>query len=98
MIAKICIIVIFIGVVVGVGILSRSHSKSVDGFILGGRNVGPWLSAFAFGTSYFSAVIFVGYAGQFGWKYGLAAFGLVSAMQCSVPCSHGGYWALVRAR
>lgn len=41
MIAKICIIVIFIGVVVGVGILSRSHSKSVDGFILGGRNVGP---------------------------------------------------------
>lgn len=74
MIAKICIIVIFIGVVVGVGILSRSHSKSVDGFILGGRNVGPWLSAFAFGTSYFSAVIFVGYAGQFGWKYGLAAF------------------------
>lgn len=74
MIAKICIIVIFIGVVVGVGIISRSHSKSVDGFILGGRNVGPWLSAFAFGTSYFSAVIFVGYAGQFGWKYGLAAF------------------------
>lgn len=74
MIAKICIIVIFVGVVVGIGIMSRSHSKSVDGFILGGRNVGPWLSAFAFGTSYFSAVIFVGYAGQFGWKYGLAAF------------------------
>ena len=74
MVAKICIILIFIGVVVGVGIYARQHTKNVDGFVLGGRNVGPWLSAFAFGTSYFSAVIFVGYAGQFGWKYGLAAF------------------------
>lgn len=74
MVIKVCIILIFIGVVVGVGIYARQHAKSVDGFILGGRNVGPWLSAFAFGTSYFSAVIFVGYAGQFGWKYGLAAF------------------------
>lgn len=54
MVAKICIIVIFIGVVVGVGIYARQHTKSVDGFVLGGRSVGPWLSAFAFGTSYFS--------------------------------------------
>jgi SSS family solute:Na+ symporter len=45
----------------------------VDGFVLGGRSVGPWLTAFAFGTSYFSAVVFVGYAGQFGWKYGLSS-------------------------
>ena len=73
MIEKICMVLIFVGVAVGVGIYCRKHTKSVDGFILGGRNVGPWLSAFAFGTSYFSAVIFVGYAGQFGWKYGLAA-------------------------
>ncbi|MBQ6522137.1 MAG: sodium/solute symporter, partial [Atopobiaceae bacterium] len=48
-------------------------AESVEGFVLGGRNVGPWLSAFAYGTSYFSAVIFVGYAGQFGWKYGMAS-------------------------
>lgn len=74
MVVKLCIILIFVGVVVGVGIFARQHSKNVEGFVLGGRNVGPWLSAFAFGTSYFSAVIFVGYAGQFGWKYGLAAF------------------------
>ncbi|MDR2597221.1 MAG: sodium:solute symporter, partial [Treponema sp.] len=42
-------------------------------FVLGGRAVGPWLTAFAYGTSYFSAVIFVGYAGQFGWRFGTAA-------------------------
>ncbi|MED9873802.1 MAG: sodium:solute symporter [Eggerthellaceae bacterium] len=74
MVIKIGIIVIFICVVIAIGIYARKHTKSVDGFVLGGRSVGPWLSAFAFGTSYFSAVIFIGYAGQFGWKYGLSAF------------------------
>ncbi len=81
MIAKICMVLIFVGVAVGVGIYCRRHTSSVDGFVLGGRNVGPWLSAFAYGTSYFSAVIFVGYAGQFGWKFGIAAawIGLANA-------------------
>mgnify|MGYP004524456891 FL=1 len=74
MIAKICLVVIFFGVAIGVGIYCRKYANGVDGFVLGGRNVGAWMSAFAFGTSYFSAVVFVGYAGQFGWKYGLAAF------------------------
>ena len=58
---------------IGVGIYCRKKATSVDGFVLGGRSVGPWLTAFAFGTSYFSAVIFVGYAGQFGWNFGLAS-------------------------
>lgn len=56
-----------------VGIYSRKQASSVDGFVLGGRAVGPWLTAFAYGTSYFSAVVFVGYAGQFGWKYGISS-------------------------
>ena len=73
MLAKILLLIVFIAIAVAVGIYCRRHASNVDGFILGGRNVGPWLSAFAFGTSYFSAVVFVGYAGQFGWKYGLAA-------------------------
>ncbi len=73
MIAKISLLIVFIAIAVGVGIYCRRNAANVDGFILGGRNVGPWLSAFAFGTSYFSAVIFVGYAGQFGWSYGISA-------------------------
>lgn len=73
MIEKILMVLIFVGVAIGVGIYCRRSTTSVDGFVLGGRNVGPWMSAFAFGTSYFSAVVFVGYAGQFGWKYGIAA-------------------------
>ncbi|MBO6167384.1 MAG: sodium:solute symporter [Kiritimatiellae bacterium] len=70
---KILLTLIFLTVMIGVGIYSRRHSGTVEGFVLGGRNVGPWLTAFAYGTSYFSAVVFIGYAGQFGWKYGLSA-------------------------
>ena len=70
---KILLVVVFIAVAVGVGVYCRKSTSTVDGFVLGGRNVGPWMSAFAYGTSYFSAVVFVGYAGQFGFKYGLAA-------------------------
>ena len=73
MIIKILLTLVFLAVAVGVGIYSRKQASSVDGFVLGGRAVGPWLTAFAYGTSYFSAVVFVGYAGQFGWKYGLSA-------------------------
>ena len=73
MFIKVLLTLAFLAVMVGVGIYSRRHSRSVDGFVLGGRNVGPWLTAFAYGTSYFSAVVFVGYAGQFGWRYGLSS-------------------------
>ena len=73
MFIKLVMLIVFFGVMIGVGLYSRRHATDVNGFVLGGRQVGPWLTAFAYGTSYFSAVIFVGYAGQFGWKYGIAS-------------------------
>ena len=73
MLIKIILTVVFLAVMVSVGLYQRKTAKSVEGFVLGGRSVGPWLTAFAYGTSYFSAVVFVGYAGQFGWKYGLSS-------------------------
>ncbi len=73
MVSKIALVLVFVAVAVGVGVYCRRSTKTVDGFLLGGRKVGPWMSAFAYGTSYFSAVVFVGYAGQFGFKYGIAA-------------------------
>ncbi len=73
MAVKIVLLAVFFGIMIGVGFYCRKHTTDVNGFVLGGRNVGPWLTAFAYGTSYFSAVIFVGYAGQFGWKYGVAS-------------------------
>ncbi len=70
---KILILLLYFAVLIGIGLYCRKHATDVNGFVLGGRSVGPWLTAFAYGTSYFSAVVFVGYAGQFGWKYGIAA-------------------------
>ncbi len=67
------LLVVFFSAMIAIGIYSKKYSTDVNGFVLGSRSVGPWLSAFAFGTSYFSAVIFVGYAGQFGWDFGLAS-------------------------
>ena len=73
MVLKALMLVVFFGLMVGIGLYCRRNATDVDGFVLGGRSVGPWLTAFAYGTSYFSAVVFVGYAGQFGWRYGIAA-------------------------
>ncbi|MBQ6890816.1 MAG: sodium:solute symporter [Oscillospiraceae bacterium] len=73
MFIKVLLLVVFFGTMIGVGLYCRRHATDVNSFVLGGRSVGPWLTAFAYGTSYFSAVVFVGYAGQFGWKFGIAA-------------------------
>ena len=70
---KIVLLLLFFAIMIFVGWYCRKTATDVNGFVLGGRTVGPWLTAFAYGTSYFSAVIFVGYAGQFGWRYGIAA-------------------------
>lgn len=70
---KVLLLVIYFAVLIGIGFYCRKNATDVNGFVLGGRSVGPWLTAFAYGTSYFSAVVFVGYAGQFGWKYGISA-------------------------
>jgi len=73
MFEKVSILAVFVIITVSVGFYFRNRANDVTGFVLGGRSVGPWLSAFAYGTSYFSAVIFIGYAGQFGWRFGVAS-------------------------
>lgn len=73
MFVKVLILVLFFAMTAGIGIYCRKHAANVGDFVLGGRGVGPWLTAFAYGTSYFSAVVFIGYAGQFGWNFGVAA-------------------------
>lgn len=70
---KLFVLIVYFAILIGIGLYCRKNAADVNGFVLGGRAVGPWLTAFAYGTSYFSAVVFVGYAGQFGWKYGIAA-------------------------
>lgn len=86
---------VYILFAVGIGVYFHRKSKTVNDFVLGGRTVGPWITAFAYGTSYFSAVIFVGYAGKFGWNFGLAStwIGLGNAFIGSLIA-----WALMGRR
>lgn len=66
-------LIIYLLIMVGIGWYYKKKNDSVSDFVLGGRTLGPWFTAFAYGTSYFSAVIFVGYAGKFGWAYGISS-------------------------
>ncbi len=65
--AYVTIVVLYVAVMLGVGYWCMRRTKDVGDFFLGGRTLGPWMSAFAYGTTYFSAVLFIGYAGKLGW-------------------------------
>lgn len=64
---------VYMAVILAVALITRRKSTSVEGFMFANKGVGGWLSAFAYGATYFSAVVFVGYAGKFGWNFGLSA-------------------------
>jgi len=70
---KILLLLVFFAVTIFIGVYFRKRASSVNDFVLAGRSVGPWLSAFSYGATYFSAVVFVGFAGQFGWRFGISA-------------------------
>ncbi|KNZ69774.1 SSS sodium solute transporter superfamily protein [Thermincola ferriacetica] len=70
---KLALVLAYVLVLLGCGFISMKKTRTVNDFFLGGRGVGPWLSAFAYGTTYFSAVLFIGYAGKVGWGFGLSA-------------------------
>lgn len=85
---------LFIAFLVYSGVVNMRSTKTANDFFLGGRNVGPWLSAFAFGTTYFSAVIFIGYAGKVGWGFGLS--GLWIVLGNSLLGSLLAWWVLAK--
>ena len=64
---------IYTALMIFIGCVSYGKSKNLDSFLIGGRNIGAWATAFAYGTTYFSAVVFVGYAGQHGWNIGIGS-------------------------
>ena len=70
---KIIMVVVYMAVMLGIGIYNRHKANTVENFVLGGRAINPWMAAFSYGTAYFSGVIFVGNAGQFGWRFGASS-------------------------
>lgn len=67
---KVAVIAIYAAVIAFVGIINIKKNSSFGDFFLGGRAIGPWMSAFTYATAYFSAVLFIGFAGKIGWGFG----------------------------
>jgi SSS family solute:Na+ symporter len=78
--------VVFVGVLLGIGVWGMKRTSSIGEFVLAGRNVGPWLSALSYGTAYFSAVVFIGFAGKLGWQFGWSAMWLAVANTAFGAC------------
>jgi solute:Na+ symporter, SSS family len=73
MVLKIVVVALYALMIIIVGLVSLRKTKSFNDFFLGGGNVGPWMSAFSYGTAYFSAVLFIGFAGKIGWDFGFSS-------------------------
>ncbi|HOY39361.1 MAG TPA: sodium:solute symporter, partial [Bacteroidales bacterium] len=92
MIVKIVVLALYVIMIIAVGIFGLRKTKSFNDFFLGGGNVGPWMSAFSYGTAYFSAVIFIGFAGKVGWGFGYSGvwIGIINGL-----LGVGVVWALL---
>jgi SSS family solute:Na+ symporter len=71
------LVIFYVLVMLAVGYWCMKRTRNVGDFFLGGRTLGPWMSAFAYGTTYFSAVLFIGYAGKLGWGFGIYTMWIV---------------------
>jgi solute:Na+ symporter, SSS family len=72
MVIKTVIVSLYVLMIIVIGLIGLRKTKSFNDFFLGGGNVGPWMTAFSYGTAYFSAVLFIGFAGQIGWNFGFS--------------------------
>ena len=70
MLIKVIVVALFAAMIVVIGVLGMKRTRSFKDYFLGGGNIGPWMTAFTYGTAYFSAVLFVGFAGKVGWGFG----------------------------
>lgn len=75
---KLAILTLYIVTMIVVGYVGLKRTRTVTDFFLANRRVGPWLSAFAYGSTYFSAVLFIGYAGKIGWGFGISSLWIVA--------------------
>jgi len=67
---RIIVLMLYASTIIFFGIRGMKKTKSFSDFFLGGGKIGPWMTAFSYGTAYFSAVVFIGFAGKVGWGFG----------------------------
>jgi len=87
---KIIVISAYALVTLVIGYLGLKKARTFNDYFLGGRTVGPWMTAFTYAAAYFSAVLFIGFAGKIGWGFGLS--GLWIAVSNALVGVLGVWW------
>ncbi|MDD5425140.1 MAG: sodium/solute symporter [candidate division Zixibacteria bacterium] len=70
MVVKAVILILYALVIITIGVLGLKKTRTFADYFLGGGKIGPWMTAFTYGAAYFSAVLFIGFAGKAGWSFG----------------------------
>ncbi len=70
MASKIVLVTLYLLVIAIIGVVGMKKTRSFSDFFLGGGNIGPWMTSFTYANAYFSAVLFIGFAGKIGWGFG----------------------------
>lgn len=83
--ACVTVLVLYVGILIGIGIWSGRKTSTADDFIIGGRKIGPWVTALSFIAVYFSSVLIIG-GGGFGYKFGMATV-WIGAINVLVGCT-----------
>ncbi|MBN2586680.1 MAG: sodium/solute symporter [Candidatus Fermentibacteraceae bacterium] len=73
MLVNILAVTAYAVLIVIIGLKGMKRTSTYSDFLLGGGKIGPWMTAFSYGTAYFSAVLLIGFAGKLGWGFGLSA-------------------------
>lgn len=92
MAVKIVVLSIYALMIVIIGVIGLRKTRSFSDYFLGGGKVGPWMTAFSYGTAYFSAVLFIGFAGKIGWGFGYS--GLWIALFNALIGVFGVWWIM----
>jgi SSS family solute:Na+ symporter/sodium/proline symporter len=72
MFTELIVIILYAALIITIGAMGMRKTRTFNDFFLGSGTVGPWMTAFSYGTAYFSAVVFIGFAGKIGWGFGLS--------------------------
>jgi SSS family solute:Na+ symporter len=79
------VLIAYLLVLIVVGLITGRRTKSVEDFYLGGRQIGPWVTALSFVAAYFSSVVIVG-GGGFGYMFGMSTL-WIGAINVLLGCT-----------
>jgi SSS family solute:Na+ symporter len=79
------VLALYAAVLIAAGVWTSRRTRNASDFYIGGRQVGPWVTAFSFVAAYFSSVVIVG-GGAFGYRFGMSTI-WIAASNVLIGCT-----------